>query len=117
MNTLENKFYQFKSKFENLSKDKQIKIFNDFCDKNGFKKSKIYPISKFDEVFANVKPSEIVEMVYHHRDMVYHHRDMINPTDAYFIASDYGFITSNNPYNDIIQYYLIDIFVSMGDNI
>ena len=106
MDKLENKFYQFKHKFESLSKDEQVKLYNDFCDKNDFKDKKMYPMSKFNEIFANVKPSEIVEMAYHHRAM-------INPNDDYFLVRDYGFRTSNNPYNDIIQYYLIDIFVSM----
>lgn len=30
-------FDKFKKDFQNLSKDEQIKIFNDFCGKNGLK--------------------------------------------------------------------------------
>lgn len=38
------KFGKFKKDFQNLSKDEQVKIFNDFCDKNGLEDKKIYPM-------------------------------------------------------------------------
>lgn len=98
-----NKFNEFKKEFENLSKIEQVKIYNNFCDKNGLEDEKIYPMEKFDEVFADVKPSKIFEWIWCNPDM-------IDFGDSYFVKTYNGFKTINNPYYDMIQYHIKSIF-------
>ena len=99
------KFDKFKKDFQNLSKDKQIKIFNDFCDKTGHEDKKIYPMEKLDEVFAGTSPSEMW-------DIIAGNYDRIDRSDDYFVDTIGGLITFNNPYNGIIRKYINSIFNS-----
>lgn len=102
------KFEKFKKDFQNLSKDEQIKIFDEFCDKNELENKKIYPMEKFDEVFANVKPSDIFEWVWCNSEM-------IERSDDYFQETCYCFKTINYPYDEVIHNYIRRIFDSTQD--
>ena len=99
------KFDKFRKDFQNLPKDKQIEIFNDFCDKNGHEDEKIYPMEKFDEVFAGTSPSEMW-------DIISGDYDRIDKSDDYFVNTIGSLITFNRPYDAIIWKYIDSIFNS-----
>ena len=99
------KFDWFKEKFENnLSEGEQIEIFNSYCQENRIE-DEIYPMSEFDEIFSNKKPSEVFHMVHSNWNDVYY-------DDDYFVVTIYGFKTFSDPY-DFIEDYLGDIFNNM----
>lgn len=99
------KFDWFMDMFENnLDKDDQIEIFNQYCREYGCE-DEIYQMSEFDEIFSGKKPSEVFQMVYSNRDEV-------NWNDEYFVVTIYGFQTFSDPY-EFIHDYLGDIFNHM----
>ena len=97
------KFDKFRKDFQNLSKDEQIEIFNDFCDKNGHEDEKIYPMEKFDEVFSGTSPSEMFEIISCNYDR-------IDKSDDYFVDTIGSLITFNRPYDGIIWKYIGGIY-------
>ena len=103
MNMDKDKFNKFKKDFKKLSKDKQIKIFNDFCDKTGHKDEKIYPMEEFDAHFEGTSPSEMW-------DIISGNYDMIDKSDNYFVDTIGSLTTFNNPYDGIIYKYIECIF-------
>ena len=104
------KFDKFRKNFQKLPKDKQIEIFNDFCDKNGYENSKIYPMEKFDEVFSDTSPSEMW-------DIIFGGYDRIDENDDYFVGTIGSLTTFNNPYEGIIWKYIGCIFNELGGKI
>ena len=103
-------FDKFRKDFQKLPKDKQIEIFNDFCDKNGHEDEKIYSMEKFDEVFEGVSPSEMF-------DIIAGNYDRIDKSDDYFVDTIGSLTTFNNPYEGIIWKYIGCIFNELGGKI
>lgn len=97
------KFEKFRDEFQKLSKDKQVKIFNEFCNRNGFKDEKIYPMEELDEVFSGVSPSEMW-------DIISGNYNRIDKSDDYFIDTIGAFKTFNNPYKGIIWEHIGGIY-------
>ena len=93
------KFDWFKTQFEELSSDKQVDVYNKYCDINKLD-SHIYPMSDINEVFAGCTPFEILS----------------NVSLAYFdVKDDYFAATSNGleSFNDVelfLDDYLSDIY-------
>ena len=97
------KIKNFRDEFQKLPKDKQVKIFNEFCDRNGFKDEKIYLMEKLDEVFSGVSPSEMW-------DIISGDYDKIDKSDDYFVNTIGAFKTFNNPYKGIIWKHIESIY-------
>ena len=97
------KFEWFQNEFANLSTDKQVEVFNKYCELSNCYEDEIYPLDEFNKMFSNYKPLEVARMA-----CANSHR--INFSDDYFVVTWNGFKTFDNPYYYIEQYlsYVFD---------
>ena len=87
------KFDWFKNEFNILSADKQIDIYNKYCDINGLD-SQIFPMSDINEFFVGCTPLDILTKVV---------KCDFDATDDYFALSMDGFTSFND-----VELYLLD---------
>lgn len=94
----------------NLSDEKLISVFNEYCDRNCYYDDKYEPMSTFDEMMENRTPIEVAGLIYEgslnprHRWYTYNENAVHSYEDSHQVASEIREYYVNNLPHTLISY-------------